>query len=82
MGKDVQFSKSTTYSLSMLKTILSRFGKITKREKMLEKKDNLAAEKMTGGENMRQEEEEQRIGETIRILQGVLLFDTFIFVDF
>merc|ERR1712037_569285 len=40
-----------------------RFGKITKREKMLEKKD----------ENMRKDEEEQRIDETIRILQGVLL---------
>ena len=57
----------------MLKTIFCRFGKITKREQTLEKKDNLAAEKMTGGENMRQEEEEQRIDETIRILQGVLL---------
>ena len=67
---------------SMLKTTLSRFGKITKREKTLEKKEILAAEKMTGGENMRQEEEEQRIDETIRILQGVLLFDTFIFIDF
>ena len=73
MGKDVQFSKSTTYSLSMLKTILCRFGKITKREKTSEKKDKVAAEKMTGGENMRHEEEEQRIDETIRILQGVLL---------
>merc|ERR1712037_99669 len=52
---------------------LNRFGKITKREQTLEKKDNLAAEKMTGGKNMKREEEEQRIDETIRILQGVLL---------
>merc|ERR1712037_512979 len=41
----------------------NRFGKITKREKMLKKED----------ENMRKDEEEQRIDETIRILQGVLL---------
>merc|ERR1712037_774540 len=47
----------------------NRFGKITKREKMLEKKD----EKMMDEENMRKDEEEQRIDETIRILQGVLL---------
>merc|ERR1719264_1013933 len=54
----------------------NRFGKITKREKMLEKKN----EKMMEDENMRKEgkenmrkEEEQRIDETIRILQGVLL---------
>ena len=60
----------------MLKSILCRFGKITKREKMLEKRD----EKMMEDENMRKEEEnmrkdeeEQRIDETIRILQGVLL---------
>ena len=53
----------------MLKSILCRFGKITKREKMLEKKD----EKMMEDENMRKDEEEQRIDETIRILQGVLL---------
>merc|ERR1712088_860113 len=51
----------------------NRFGKITKREEMLEKKDKLAAEKMTEDENMRKEKEEQRIDETIRILRGVLL---------
>ena len=68
----------------MLKSILCRFGKITKREKMLEKKDEKMMEdenmRKEGKENMRKEEEnmrkdeeEQRIDETIRILQGVLL---------
>merc|ERR1719458_255452 len=53
-----------------------RFGKITKREKMLDKKDEKMMEDENmrkDEENMRKEEEEQRIDETIRILQGVLL---------
>ena len=61
----------------MLKSILCRFGKITKREKMLEKKDEKMMEdenmRKEGEGNMRKDEEEQRIDETIRILQGVLL---------
>merc|ERR1719458_137103 len=48
----------------------NRFGKITKREKMLEKKDEKMMEEE---ENMRKDEEEKMIDETIRILQGVLL---------